>query len=391
MDFDLDYRLRRREFLVNGARVGGAAFAGVALADLLAACGGTTSGGPASDAQLLASSSSISMDTLKAKAKQEGSKLNATGIPPEWADYKDILAGMQTNFSVTVDYKAQAEYSSAQEIQAIQSTKSGNGFVPDIGDVGPSFGVVAVTDKLVVPYKNANWNDIPDNMKEPTGLYCGEYYGAQAFVVNTKLVKNIPQDWADLQKPEYKHQIGIDGDPRQATDALMAVWSASLGNGGSPDDVGPGIDFFAKLKSNGNYTPARSDQAHMQTGEVAIGIFWDYLGLGFRDTFAGNPDLKVVIPPSGSLAGYYVGIVNKYAKHPFTARLWMEYIFSDEGQIDYLKGYAHPARYQALAAANKIPADLAAKLPNSAQYANVKFVTPDQQKAAASKMAANWT
>jgi len=104
---------------------------------------------------------------------------------------------------------------------------------------------------------------------------------------NTKLVKNVPQDWPDLLKPEYKHQIGIDGDPRQATDALMAVWSASLGNGGSADNVQPGIDFFAKLKSNGNYTPARSDQAHMQTGEVAIGIFWDYLGLGFRDTFAG--------------------------------------------------------------------------------------------------------
>jgi len=390
MDFDLDYRLRRREFLVNGARFGGAAFGGLALADLLAACGGTTSG-PASDAQLLGSSNSISMDTLKTKAKAEGGKLNATGIPPEWADYKDILAGMQTNFSVTVDYKAQAEYSSAQEIQAIQSTKSGNGFVPDIGDVGPSFGVVAVTDKLVVPYKNANWNDVPDNMKEPTGLYCGEYYGAQAFVVNTKLVKNVPQDWPDLLKAEYKHQIGIDGDPRQATDALMAVWSASLGNGGSADNVQPGIDFFAKLKSNGNYTPARSDQAHMQTGEVAIGIFWDYLGLGFRDTFAGNPDLKVVIPPSGSLAGYYVGIVSKYAKHPFTARLWMEYIFSDEGQIDYLKGYAHPSRYLALAAANKIPADLAAKLPNSDQYKNVKFVTPDQQKAAAATMAANWT
>jgi putative spermidine/putrescine transport system substrate-binding protein len=40
-----------------------------------------------------------------------------------------------------------------------------------------------------------------------------------------------------------------------------------------------------------------------------------------------------------------------------------------------LKGYAHPARYQALSAAGKIPADLAAKLPSSSEYANVKFVS----------------
>ncbi|HYM51164.1 MAG TPA: extracellular solute-binding protein [Candidatus Limnocylindrales bacterium] len=390
MTHDLDRRLKRREFLARGVRVGGGLVLTGAAADLLVACG---SAQPAtiSDSDLLNSGNSIAMDTLKSKAKAEGNLLNATGIPPEWADYQDILTGMQTNFGVTVDYKAQAEYSSAQEIQAIKSTISGNGFVPDIGDVGPAFGVTAIQEGLVSRYKNAHWNDIPDLMKEASGLYAGEYYGVQAFVVNKKVVNNIPQDWSDLMKPEYKNKVGIDGDPRQATDALMAVWSASLANGGSVDDVGPGIDFFAKLKKAGNYTPARSDQAHMQTGEVGIGIFWDYLGLGFRDTFKGNPDLAVVIPPSGSLAGYYVAILNKHAKHPFTARLWNEYIFSDEGQLFYLKGYAHPARYQALVSANKIPADLSAKLPSSDQYKNVKFVTPDQQKAASAKVTANWT
>ena len=185
--------------------------------------------------------------------------------------------------------------------------------------------------------------------------------------------------------------IGIDGDPRQATDAFTAVYSAALANGGSLDNIQPGIDFFAKLKKLGNFTAARSNIANMTTGEVAIGIFWDYLGLGFRDQLAGKPNLKVVIPSDGSIAGPYVSIVNKTAPHPYAARLWIEYIFSDEGQLFYLTGYAHPVRYQELASAGKVPADLAAKLPPAEQYANVKFVVdPNQLSKATQAVNQNW-
>src|SRR5579864_8973655 len=151
------------------------------------------------------------------------------------------------------------------------------------------------------------------------------------------------------------------------------------------------IFFFAKLKKNGNFTAARSSIANISKGEVAIAVMWDYLGLGFRDQLAGKPNLKVVIPSDGSVAGPYVSIVNKTAPDPFAGRLWIEYIFSDEGQLFYLKGYAHPARYQKLVAAGKVPADLAAKLPPAAQYNNVKFVTDlSQQDTATTVINQNW-
>jgi putative spermidine/putrescine transport system substrate-binding protein len=185
--------------------------------------------------------------------------------------------------------------------------------------------------------------------------------------------------------------VGIDGDPRQANDAFIAVYSAALAKSGSLNDIQPGIDFFAQLKKKGNFTPARSSVANMTKGEVAIGIMWDYLGLGFRDQLAGKPNLKVVIPSDGSIAGPYVSIVNKTAPHPFAARLWMEYLFSDEGQLFFLTGYAHPARYQKLVAANKVPANLAAKLPSADQYANVKFVTDlSKLDTASSVVTQNW-
>jgi putative spermidine/putrescine transport system substrate-binding protein len=355
----------RREFM---KRAGALGLSGAALSAFLEACGNSTTTTTGSNVNM---AGPIDMQTLITNAKKEGG-LQAIGIPPEWADYKDILAGYARKY-VPVDYKAEAEYSSAQELEVFKnSIHHPHG---DIGDVGFSFGPKAIQQKLVTPYKHSHWDDIPANLKDANGNWCTEYWGAQAFVINTDIVKNPPTSFKDLLNNSYKNMVGIDGDPRQATDAFMAVYTAALAQTGNLNDIQPGIDFFAQLKKKGNFTPARSSVANISKGEVAIGVMWDYLGLGFRDQLAGKPNLSVVIPSDGSIAGPYVSIVNKTAPHPFAARLWMEYIFSDEGQLFYLTGYAHPARYQKLVAAGKVPPALASKLPASSQYANVQFVT----------------
>lgn len=371
----------RRDFLKRAGAIG---LSGAALSGFLEACGSTSTGSTTSNVNM---AGPIDMQTLMSHAKTEG-KLQAIGIPPEWADYADILAGYSSHYGIPVEYKVEAEYSSAQELVVFKNSKSHpHG---DIGDVGFKFGPVAVQQGLVTPYKHAHWSDIDASLKDPDGNWCTEYYGAQAFVINTDIVKNPPTSFADLLNNSYKNMVGIDGDPRQANDAFLAVYSAALANGGSLDNAQPGIDFFAKLKKNGNFTVARSSIANIGKGEVAIAVMWDYLGLGFRDALKGKPNLSVVIPSDGSLAGPYVSIVNKTAPDPFAARLWIEYIFSDEGQLFYLKGYAHPARYKTLVAQNKVPADLASKLPPAAQYDNVKFPSLSQLDAATTAITNNW-
>src|SRR5262249_26584045 len=130
---------------------------------------------------------------------------------------------------------------------------------------------------------------------------------------------------------------------RQASDALNAVYAAALAQSGNTDSIQPGIDFFGKLKAKGNWTPARANEANITKGEVPIAIIWDYLGLGYRDKYASSgPHITVTIPSDGSVAGPYIAIVNKRAPHPYAARLWVEYLLSDEGQLLFLKGYAHP-------------------------------------------------
>jgi len=373
----------RRDFI---KRAGALGLSASALSAFLEACGSSTSSG-SSSTPTVNMAGPIDMQTLMTNAKKEG-QLQAIGIPPEWADYKDILAGYTSNYGIPVSYKVEAEYSSAQELGVFKnSIQHPHG---DIGDVGYKFGPQSVQQGLVTPYIHAHWADIPASLKDPNGNWCTEYYGAQALIVNTDIVKTPPTSLQDLLNNSYKNMVGIDGDPRQANDAFLAVFTASLANGGSLDNIQPGIDFFAKLKQKGNFTVARSSDANIAKGEVAIAIMWDYLGLGFRDTFNGKPTLTVHIPSDASIAGPYVSIVNKTAPNPYAARLWIEYIFSDEGQLFYLTGYAHPARYSVLAAAGKVPANLANKLPPASEYTNVKFPSLAQLTAATAVVAQNW-
>ncbi|MBA2682757.1 MAG: extracellular solute-binding protein [Ktedonobacteraceae bacterium] len=374
----------RRDFI---KRAGALGLSASALTAFLEACGSTTTTGSGTPSGINMAGP-IDMQTLMSNAKKEG-KLQAVGIPPEWADYAEMLAGYAGKY-VPIDYKADAEFSSAQEVEVFKQSKQHA--YGDIADVGFKWGPIVIQQDLVSPYKHSHWDDIQDDLKDPQGRWCTEYWGAQSFVINTDIVKNPPTSFADLLKNDYKNMVGIDGDPRQATDAFIAVYSAALAKSGSINDIQPGIDFFAQLKKKGNFTPARANEANIVKGEVAIAIIWDYLGLGYRDKYAAShPQLKVVIPADGAIAGPYILILNKTAPHPFAARLWSEYLFSDEGQLFFLKGYAHPARYQKLAAAGKIPADLAAKLPSSSEYANVKFVSDITKLTTASNaLTANW-
>ena len=84
------------------------------------------------------------------------------------------------------------------------------------------------------------------------------------------------------------------------------------------------------------------------------------------DSFAGNPAAQLVIPASGRIGGVYVQAISAYAPHPNAAKLWMEYVYSDEGQNIYTKGYCHPIREADMRARNVIPADVLAKLPDVA-------------------------
>ena len=379
-------RLGRRQFLKRLLALGlslPAAGAIVAACSSAAATPSAASGGGGSPA----ASGGGDMAAMVAAANKEGT-LYLTGIPPEWANYQgqfDLWDKLYPNIKRD-GIKTEGEYSSGQELDSIKNTGK-----PDVGDVGIGFGPQAKQQGLVANYKHANWADVPDNLKDADGAWCATYYGAEAFIVNTDAVKLDIKDWDDLMDPSLKNAVGIDGDPNKASDSFNAVWAAAFAKGGSEDDIGPGVEFFNGLQKAGNLTPARCNEANMLNGEVKVGIKWDYLGLADRDKSNGSPNFKVVIPKSASIAGPYVSLVAAKAPHPNAARLWNEMMYSDDGQLNFLKGYAHPIRYDVLNKAGKIPSDLAAKLPSPDQYQAVKFVTDSAKiDAAKAKLQSMW-
>jgi len=326
---------------------------------------------------------------LVAAAKKEG-QLTVIALPHSWVNYGEMIQAFSAKYGIKVN-ELNPDGSSAEELEAIKANKDNKGpQAPDVIDVGLKFGPEAVSSGLIVPYKVSTWASIPDNVKEKNGYWYGDYYGALAFEVNTDIVKNPPRDWPDLLKPEYKGKFALAGDPRISNQAFLTVVAASLANGGSLENVGPGLQYFAKLNKLGNLIPLIAVTGTVASGETPITVEWDYNALANRDTLAGNPNIQVIIPQTGVVAGVYIQAISAYAPHPNAAKLWMEFLYSDEGQLLWLKGYGHPVRYADLAKRGVIPAALAAKLPPASSYAKVVFPSLEQQTAEGKAIAEGW-
>ena len=117
---------------------------------------------------------------------------------------------------------------------------------------------------------------------------------------------------------------------------------------------------------------------------------WDYLALGDRDTLKGNPPVEIVVPKTGVVAGVYIQAISAYAPHPNAGKLWMEWLYSDPVQIEWLKGYCHPIRFKDLVKNNKVPADLLAKLPPAEAYDKALFPSLEQQGKAKEIITKQW-
>jgi len=328
----------------------------------------------------------MTMSELVSEAKKEG-HVNLIALPPTWANYGEILSTFKSKYGISYT-DANPDGSSAQENQSIVSLK-GNSRAPDAVDVGPAFAIQGASQGLYTPYKVSEWSTIPANLKDAKGRWFGDYWGAISIGYNAKLVSPAPTSFKDLTNAAYKGQVAMNGSPLTAGAALAGVFAAALANGGSLSNVGPGIDFFSTLKSSGNYITVDSTPQTVASGQTPISIDWDYLNLGYAKQ-SPAADWKVVIPSDGVYGAFYAQAINAQAPNPWSARLWEEFLYSDQGQLLWLKGYSHPARFADLSKRGVIPGSLLDALPPATLYAKVKFASNAQQTAAKNLVAKDW-
>jgi putative spermidine/putrescine transport system substrate-binding protein len=362
------------------------AFALIAVAGLLAAaCAPGASTAPSAEpTEAAAPTEAASADPMQAlvdAAKAEGT-LTTIALPDDWCNYREVIDGFKAKYGLAVN-ELDPGASSGTEIEAIKANQNNPGpQAPDVVDVGFSFG--EDNKELFEPYKVATWDTIPDSAKSADGSWYGDYYGVMSFTTNTAIQPNPPKDWSDLLKPEYKGQVALDGDPRASNQAIQAVYASALANGGSLDNAQPGLEFWKQVVDAGNFVPTDANPGTITQGATPIALRWSYNGLSHRDA---DPTIDVTVPASGRFGGVYVQAISKYAPHPNAAKLWMEYLYSDEGQLLWLKGYCNPIRYDDLVARGVVPPDLAAKLPDST---GAVFPTPEQLAAATTLITEGW-
>ncbi|MFC8243366.1 ABC transporter substrate-binding protein [Streptomyces chartreusis] len=375
--------------LPRNAAVGGALAVVAALA--LSACGAAPdNASTAADGKSAATATSAAdlggMDKLVEAAKKEGT-LHAMALPRDWANYGALIDGFQKKYGIKIEVE-NPDGSSQDEINAVTSRK-GQDRAPDVLDLGSSFAISAAQQGLLAPYKVETFADIPEGQKDTQARWYNDYGGYISIGCDAKRVKECPKTFADLLKPQYKGQVALNGNPTKSGSAFGGVYAAALASGGSFDDIRPGLDFFGKLKKNGNYTPVESTPATVEKGETPISIDWDYLNAGYAEEFKSKGvDWQVSVPSDGKFSQYYSQAINKDAPHPAAARLWQEYLYSTEGQNLWLKGFARPVLMPAMDKAGTLDKTAAAKLPEVS--GTPAFPTEDQQNKAKTALGQGW-
>jgi len=348
------------------------------------------------------------MDALVKAAQKEG-KLNVITLPRDWANYGEAMDLFTKAFGIKIT-DDNPDGSSAYEIQTVKSAPASK--VPDAVDVGITYG--ADNANLFAKYKVATWADIPAQYKDASGRWYGDYNGQIALAYDTSISK-APKSFADLKDPAFKGMVAIGGDPTGAQEALMSVFAANLASGGTTANVQSGIDYFKGLKSSGNFVPVLANGQNLAAGAYKVSFSWDFNGPGAIASAAKiGKTIKYVIPSDAVIKGTpYIMAIPFNAPHPAAARLWTEFLFSQNkgkssmtvgstkgmsgskifssimgGQNIWISGAAHPITEPAMRTKG-----LAINPPAGFETpAGAKLVTPtpDEQTAAKALLKDQW-
>lgn len=284
--------------------------------------------------------SNLSEEVLVEKAKKEGNKFVTVGMPDDWANWKSSWDSINEKYGIEHE---DTDMTSAEELQTFDAEK--DDATRDLGDIGMSMTPTAMEMGVVQPYKAATWDSIPDWAKDPDGNWTISYTGTMTFCAISDTVNGkLPTTWEELMDSNYKVSVGNvpSGAASQA-----AVISAAYAMGGDMNNLQPGIDYFIKLAKEGRLDPGDTTYARMADGEMEVcAAQYEYGSLNWRDNLKkdSGQELLVTIPQDGALTTGYALVFNKYSKHPYTTALVINYLLSDEGQIDRARGYAHPIR-----------------------------------------------
>ncbi len=310
--------------------------------------------------------------TLYEAAKKEGMVVSFdTG--PTWANWSAQFAAFKKRYpEIEIVYN---DLGSAATVVALEKAK--NRPQADTAYYFAASAVDAANKGLTAPFRPVNFDKLPDVFREQDGRWFTVHSLTVAFLVNTKLVKNVPQSWADLLKPEYKNSV-VYLDPRSTGVGQVLTFAANFGAGGDMSNVQPGLDYLGKLHKAGNVLRVLGTTPYAQfiKGEIPIWISYENDGLKAKHLDGLGDSIAVVIPKEASAAAPYgISLVEK-GPNPNTGKLWLNFIMTDFGQRIFAQGFVRPS-----VPGVSLPDNVVDKLPEAKQVRPLDVKAAAQRKA----------
>jgi iron(III) transport system substrate-binding protein len=311
----------------------------------------------ATDSAVAQTSSAVAWENVVAAAKKDGKLIVYNGtnfaivrkiaakFQAETGIQTDVLDGRATEIRERIRVEqatgrtvASLTYTGATTLatQKSEGAFQAMGALPNAGRIDPQFK----PDEIIIPVTAGNF----------------------ATIINTNLVKgdDVPRTWADFTNPKWKDKILAD-DPRAA--GAGNVWFEATYNAF-------GRGFHEKMAAQ-NMVISRifpESERRLARGEYAI-----YLPFNVSELkgLQGLP-VQCVIPVEGVPYVPFCYSLLKDAPQPNAARLFVNYMLSDEAQVAQAEEGFKPA---AMGLSEKIPSSLR-------PYVDVKLLgttTPGRQ------------
>jgi putative spermidine/putrescine transport system substrate-binding protein len=312
------------------------------------------------------------------EAAQEEGLIVSFDTGPTWANWKAQFNAFKERYpGVEMVYN---DLGSAATVVALE--KARNRPQADTAYYFAGSALDAAEKDVVTGFKPVNFDKLPAAFKDADGRWFTIHTLNVAFLVNKNLVENVPASWADLKKPAYANSI-VYLDPRSTGQGQVVVFAAALANGGSMDDVMPGIDYLGELSKSGNVlrTVGTTPYAQFLKGEIPIWIGYENDGLKAKFKDGMGDAVEVVIPAEASAAAPYAISLVKDGPNPNAGKLWLNFIMTDEGQARFADGYVRPS-----VPGVTLPDSVAAAMPAAPQLqpldvAKAKEMKPEIDKA----------
>ena len=262
--------------------------------------------------------------------------------PPQWADWASQLKAIEKHLGYNIPHDNK---NSGQTLSQLLAEKDNP--VADVAYYGVSFGIQAKEKGVAEAYKPANFDDIPEGLKDPNGSWFTIHSGTLGLFVNVDALEGapVPSSWADLLKPEYKGMVGYL-DPSSAFVGYAGAVAVNRAMGGSLDNFDPGIAYFKKLGENDPIVPKQTSYARVLSGEIPI--LFDYDFNAYRAKYKDEANVQFVIPEEGTVVVPYVMSLVKGGPNPEKGKAILDFIMSDTGQAVWANAFLRPVRASAM-------------------------------------------